>query len=128
MKTINIKKRLPFSAQEVWDVISDVERCDWVPAVEKITLEGDVRSFTMEGIGEVQERILKKDKENMVLQYSAIKTPSQVEHHLATIFITAKEEGCQFEWVSEVSPDQFSEAIRSGMDVSFQRLVKVLSG
>ena len=55
MKTVNIKERLPFSAQDVWNVISDVERCDWVPAVERITLEGDVRSFTMEGIGEVQE-------------------------------------------------------------------------
>ena len=61
MESINIKEHLPFSAQEVWDVISDVERCDWVPAVEKITLEGDVRSFTMEGIGEVQEKIIKND-------------------------------------------------------------------
>ena len=127
MKTITIRESLPFRARDVWEIICDVERCDWVPAVEKITLDGDVRSFTMEGIGEVQERILKKDQEKMVLQYSAIKTPSQVEHHLATIFITAKEEGCQFEWVSEVSPDQFSEAIRSGMDVSFKGLVKVLS-
>ena len=127
MKTINIKKRLPFSAQEVWDVISDVERCDWVPAVEKITLEGDVRSFTMEGIGEVQEKIIKNDTENMVLQYSAIKTPSQVEHNLATISISMKDDGCDFEWVSEIAPDQFSEAIRSGMDISFQGLIRVLS-
>ena len=127
MKTVNIKERLPFSAQDVWNVISDVERCDWVPAVERITLEGDVRSFTMEGIGEVQEKIIKIDTENMVLQYSAIKTPSQVEHHLATMSITVKDDGCEFEWESEIDPDQFSEAIRSGMDISFQGLIRVLS-
>jgi hypothetical protein len=127
MKTVNIKEHLPFSAQDVWDVISDVERCDWVPAVERITLEGDVRSFTMEGIGEVQEKIIKIDTENMVLQYSAIKTPSQVEHHLATMSITVKDDGCEFEWESEIVPDQFSEAIRSGMDISFQGLIRVLS-
>lgn len=127
MESINIKEHLPFSAQEVWDVISDVERCDWVPAVEKITLEGDVRSFTMEGIGEVQEKIIKNDTENMVLQYSAIKTPSQLEHHLATISISVKDDGCDFEWTSEIAPDQFSEAIRSGMDISFQGLIRVLS-
>ena len=73
MKTITIRESLPFRARDVWEIICDVERCDWVPAVEKITVDGDVRSFTMEGIGEVQERILKKDQENMVLQYSAIK-------------------------------------------------------
>ena len=127
MKTVNIKERLPFSAQDVWNVISDVERCDWVPAVERITLEGDVRSFTMEGIGEVQEKIIKIDTENMVLQYAAIKTPSQVEHHLATMSITVKDDGCEFEWESEIVPDQFSEAIRSGMDISFQGLIRVLS-
>jgi hypothetical protein len=127
MKTISIRERLPFSARKVWEVISDVERCDWVPAVENIKLDGDVRSFTMEGVGEVQEKIIKKDTERMVLQYSAIKTPSQVEHHLATISITEENEGCEFEWVSEISPDQFSEAIRSGMGISFQGLIKVLS-
>mgnify|MGYP001428130797 CR=1 FL=1 len=63
MKTISIRERLPFSAREVWEVISDIERCDWVPAVEKIELDGAVRSFTMEGVGEVQEQIIKKDKD-----------------------------------------------------------------
>ena len=54
MKTVKIEHDFPQPADEVWAIFADVTRCDWVPAVEEIKLEGDVRSFEMEGIGEVQ--------------------------------------------------------------------------
>ena len=72
MKTVKIEHGFPQPADEVWAIFADVTRCDWVPAVEEIKLEGDVRSFEMEGIGEVQERIVLLDHEARKLQYSAI--------------------------------------------------------
>ena len=63
MKTIKIEKHFKQSAEEVWEIFADVTRCDWVPAIEKITLNGDVRSFDMAGLGEVQERIILLDAE-----------------------------------------------------------------
>ncbi|MDA8854105.1 SRPBCC family protein, partial [Gammaproteobacteria bacterium] len=63
--------------------MSDISRCDWVPTIEKITLEDDCRVFEMEGMGTVKEKILLLDNENMKLQYSAVETRTPIQHHLA---------------------------------------------
>ena len=59
MKTIKEKEIFPVNAQAIWDIISDTTNSSWVPTVEEITLDGDVRSFSMEGMGELKEKILK---------------------------------------------------------------------
>lgn len=127
MKTVKIEHDFRQSADEVWAIFADVTRCDWVPAVEKITLDGDVRSFDMAGLGEVQERIIRLDKEERVLQYSAIKARSVLEHHLATIHITQAVSGCHFSWQTEIAPDEFEPAIAGGMAAAFAELQKILA-
>ena len=127
MKTEIIEEELAYPLEDVWAIFADVTRSDWVPAVDSITEQDGVRSFTMEGIGEVQERILKLDNDNHCLQYSAIKTPTPLEHHLATIKLTSSENGCHFFWKTEIAPDEFSPAIENGMRVSFEGLKQVLA-
>ena len=85
MKTLAERVELDCSAKHLWSILSDVGRCDWVPTIEKITLSGDCRLFEMEGMGTITEKILLKDNDQMILQYSAIETPAPIEHHLATI-------------------------------------------
>ena len=58
MKTIKEKEIFPVNAQAIWDIISDPANSSWVPTVEEISLDGDVRSFSMEGMGELKEKIL----------------------------------------------------------------------
>ena len=127
MKTVTIEEELAYPLEEVWAIFADVTRSDWVPAVDSITQEDGVRSFTMEGIGEVQERIITLDNESHCLQYSAIKTPTPLEHHLATIKLSVSQKGCHFSWATEIAPDQFSPAIEHGMSVSFEGLKAVLA-
>ena len=80
------------SAKALWEILSNVSRCDWVPTIKEITLEGDCRLFEMEGMGTVKERILLLDNEFMRLQYSAIETPTPIQHHLATMQILSIDE------------------------------------
>ena len=127
MKVIKMSEELPYSIDVVWQIISDVTRCDWVPSVNAISLDGNVRKFSMEGIGEVQEKILINDPESYKLQYSAIKAPSPLEHHLATIHLKRSGEDCVFNWISEIAPEEFGEAIESGMKISFDGLKQVLA-
>ena len=127
MKVIKISEELPYSIDVVWQIISDVTRCDWVPSVHAIGLDGNVRKLSMEGIGEVQEKILINDPESYKLQYSAIKTPSPLEHHLATIILKRSGENCVFNWISEIAPGEFGEAIKNGMKISFDGLKQVLA-
>ncbi|NKB34313.1 MAG: SRPBCC family protein [Pseudomonadales bacterium] len=128
METIELKEQLPHSVEAVWEIISDVTRADWVPAVSSITESGGVRSFSMEGIGEVQERILVNDSEQHRLQYSAIKTPNPLEHHLATIELSENDGQCLLTWTTEIAPERAAPIVEQGMKISLDGLKHVLSG
>ncbi len=127
METLKEEVKFNCSSDELWTILSDVGRCDWVPTIEKITLEGDCRHFEMTGMGQITEKILKKDNESMTLQYSAIQTPTPIEHHLATMRISSlNEQECMLNWTTEISPDIFAEGIHQGMLISIEGIKKVI--
>lgn len=127
MKTLKEETKFNCSADELWLILSDVGRCDWVPTIDKITLEGDFRHFEMTGMGQITEKILKQDDASMTLQYSAIKTPAPIEHHLATMQIASlNEQECMLSWTTEISPDIFAEGIHQGMLISIDGIKKVI--
>ena len=68
MKVLREEIILDCSAKVLWDILSDISRCDWVPTVDKISLDGDCRIFEMEGMGPITEKILLLDNETMTLQ------------------------------------------------------------
>ncbi len=127
MEVIKLQELLPHSVDSVWEIISDVTRSDWVPAVDEISESDGIRSFSMEGIGEVQEKILVNDGENYRLQYSAIKTPNPLEHHLATIELADQDGQCLFSWTTEIAPERAVVPVEQGMRISLDGLKHVLS-
>ena len=115
------------SAKTLWEILSDVSRCDWVPTINEITLEGDCRIFEMEGMGLVKERILLLDNESMRLQYSAVETPTPIQHHLATMQISMIDESyCKLEWTTEIEPEVFAEAVHQEMLISIEGIKKII--
>jgi hypothetical protein len=79
MASIVLHETLPYSAVSVWAIVGDVSRYGWVPAVDSIEFANGIRGFTMASIGEAHERVISCDSKAQRLQYSAIKTPSNVE-------------------------------------------------
>ena len=127
MKKLSETAQFNCSAENLWSILSDVGRCDWVPTIEKITLDADCRVFEMAGMGTITEKILLKDDENMILQYSAIDTPAPIEHHLATMKIIPDGDfACFLEWTTEIEPEIFADSIHQGMLVSIEGIEKVL--
>lgn len=128
MKVLKEEMILNCSAERLWGIVSDVSRCDWVPSVEKINLEGDCRVFEMDGMGTVKEKILLNDDNEMKLQYSAVETRTPINHHLATMQITAVDEKtCSFLWTTEIDPEVFADAVHHGMKISIDGIKKVIS-
>ena len=126
MKILAERVKLECSATYLWSILSDVGRCDWVPTIKKITLDGDCRLFEMEGMGTITEKILLKDDEKMILQYSAIETPAPIEHHLATMKIIPNgDSSCFLEWTTAIAPEIFAESIHQGMLVSIEGIKKI---
>ena len=127
METLKEETKFHCSANDLWAILSDVGRCDWVPTIEEIALEGDCRHFEMAGTGQITEQILINNDENMTLQYSAINTPAQIEHHLATMQISSiSSKECMLTWTTEISPDNFAGGIHEGMLISIEGIKKVI--
>ena len=127
MKTLKEEIWFGCSADELWAILSDVGRCDWVPTIDEITLEGDLRHFQMTGMGQITEKILKQDHASMILQYSAIQTPAPIEHHLATMEVSSlNDQECKLSWTTEISPDIFADGIHQGMLVSIEGIKTVI--
>ena len=127
MKVLKEEINFNCSATDLWTILSDVGRCDWVPTIEKITLEGDCRYFEMAGMGKITEKILKHDEKNMTLQYSAIDTPAPIQHHLATMeVIPISDHECRLKWTTEISPEAFAEGVHQGMLISIDGIKEVI--
>ena len=128
MKTIEEKRSFNVSPEMIWNIISDLSRSDWVPGVESITLEDNVRTFKMQGMGRLVEKIVKCDHDALELEYSAIETLAPINHHLAKIKLVSKEnESTDFIWTTEIDPEEFADAIHQGMVSSLDQLELVLS-
>ena len=128
MKKIHETTSFTVSSDHVWEVISNVSRCDWLPTVNHVDLDGDIRSFEMEGMGKIKERIIELNHETKTLVYSAIETRTPIEHHLATMKVVANgDNACELEWSTEIEPEIFADAIKQGMQISINGLKSVLA-
>ncbi|MDG1722374.1 MAG: SRPBCC family protein [SAR86 cluster bacterium] len=127
MKTLKEEPILNCSAESLWNILSDVSRCDWVPTIDEIRLEGDCRIFEMEGMGSVKEKILHLDNESMKLQYSAVETKMPIEHLATMQVLKINESSCQLKWSTEIDPEIFAEAIHQGMLVSIEGIKAVIA-
>ena len=128
MKTIEEKRSFNVSPKMIWKIISDLSRSDWVPGVESITLEDNVRTFKMQGMGLLVEKILKCDHDALELEYSAIETLAPINHHFAKIKLVSNEnDSTDFIWTTEIDPEEFADAILQGMVSSLDQLELVLS-
>jgi hypothetical protein len=126
MKKILETREFNYPIEEIWKIISDISRSDWVPGVNKITLKDDTRIFEMEGMGDLVERIISCDSSSHELTYSAIKTAIPINHHLAKIKLSEEADKTIFIWSTEIEPEIFADAIQKGMLASLDGLQKVL--
>ena len=127
MKSIEERFVLEAPINEVWNILSDISRCDWLPTVNHVEIEGDCRVFEMEGMGKIKEKIIEINHQNKSLKYSAIETRTPIDLHLACMQLNAiSDSSTELVWRTEIEPEIFAEAIRQGMLVSAEGLKKVL--
>ena len=127
MKLIKIQTKFNCSADDLWNLFSDVTRSDWVPFAKDILLEDNIRTFIMDGVGEIKEQIIDLNNEKKTLSYSVIKSPAPLNHHLAKILVFSEAENrATLIWTSEVEPDHFEQLIKDGMESSITLIKKIL--
>jgi ligand-binding SRPBCC domain-containing protein len=114
MASIKVTERIGASAEAVWDLFRDfggVQR--YSPQIEGCSLEGEgigaVRTLTMPGGLELQERLEAFDDAARCLQYSIISGPLPFEDYLSTVEVREDGDGCHVEWSSTFEPKGIAE-------------------
>ena len=126
MVKIKIEKQIKCTVDSLWELFSDVTRSDWVPFANKILYEDGVRTFIMEGVGEIKEKIIEINHSEKSLTYKVVQSPVPLDHHLAKVTILEDKNFSKLIWVSEIKPDKFEKLIKDGMESSIAMIQKIL--
>ena len=126
MVKIKVEKQIKCTVDSLWELFSDVTRSDWVPFANKILYEDGVRTFIMEGVGEIKEKIIEINHSEKSLTYKVVQSPVPLDHHLAKVTILEDKNFSKLIWVSEIKPDKFEKLIKDGMESSIEMIQKIL--
>jgi len=125
--TVTIDHHFNATADRLWEILGKPDRVDWVPGVEHCALEGDVRSLTLPGAGDIKERILFHSDAHRILEYSCFEAPGPLQSHRARIEVVPTAVGCQLLWRAEVTPTEIEAFIRRSMEGCLARLEQLLA-
>jgi carbon monoxide dehydrogenase subunit G len=104
METESADIRIDRPADAVWPLVGDFGGLTWMPGVDACTVDGDVRTVSMNGM-DVQEKLVALDEEGRSITYSIIGGPVPLDEHESTITVTPDGDGCRVEWSVSSSPD-----------------------
>jgi hypothetical protein len=114
MVSVKVTERVPVSAGQVWEIFRDfggVRR--FTPQIEQCTVEGEgvgaVRTITMPGGLQIQERLEALDEAARTLSYAIVSGPAPFRDYLATIRVSEDGDGCTIDWSSHFEPQGVSE-------------------
>ena len=124
---VNIDHQFRATAERLWEILGKPDRVDWVPGVQHCVLEGDVRSLTLPGAGDIKERILFYSNEQRIIEYSCFEAPGTLKTHYARMEVIPNAKGCQLLWHAEVTPVNIEAFIRKSMEGCLARLEQLLN-
>ena len=124
---VNIDHQFRTTADRLWEILGKPDRVDWVPGVQHCVLEGDVRSLTLPGAGDIKERILFYSNEQRIIEYSCFEAPGTLKTHYARMEVIPNAKGCQLLWHAEVTPVNIEAFIRKSMEGCLARLEQLLN-
>ena len=113
---------------EVWALVGRFEGLDeWMPGIDSCEMDGDVRKLQTMGM-EIHEQLKDHDDAARRIAYSIVKSPMPLEHHLATVTVTAEGDGSRLEWAYDVRPDEMGPMIGPIYEGSVKAVKQQLEG
>ncbi|MEX2293306.1 MAG: SRPBCC family protein [Acidimicrobiales bacterium] len=113
---------------EVWALVGRFDGLDeWMPGIDSCEMDGDVRKLMTMGM-EIHEQLKDHDDAARRISYSIVLSPMSLEHHLATITVTADGAGSRLEWAYEVRPDEMAPMIGPIYEGSVKAVKQQLEG
>ena len=113
MAKVTLIEKFDASAEQTWKVIGGFNSLpDWHPAVQHSELqeEGIVRKLTLVDGTRVLEKLEHHSDDSREHSYSIVQSSLPVADYLATLKVSAEEQGCRVVWSSEFDPSGVSES------------------
>ncbi len=104
MAKVSMSAQLGTSADEAWKLIGGFNALtDWHPAVEasELTEEGQTRTLSLVGGGQIVEKLEKIDDSARTYTYSIKNSPLPVANYTSTITVRDEDGGCVVDWSGE---------------------------
>ena len=125
METATAEVDIDRPAADVWAIVGDFGGLAFLPGVDSVTVDGDVRTVGM-GTMEVKEKLIARDDATRSITYSIIDGPMPIDHHEATITVTPQAEAAHVTWSVSTEPDEGAAFLRDiyqgALDAVKQRL------
>ena len=104
METETAEIEIDASPGDVWAVAGDFGGIGWMPGIDSVTVEGDVRTIAMMGM-EIKEQLVSRDDAARAITYAIVDGPVPVESHEATITVHDAGAGSRVTWEVSVEPE-----------------------
>ncbi len=124
---IELEYKLPHAVADVWQIISDPSRIDWVAGVASCDYDGEIRRFKMDGAGALAEQIFSIDHATHTITYGVVESTPPLASHRASMTLSEISEGTLLTWRTTVEPAAVEPFIQQGMDASAAKLAEVLA-
>jgi Polyketide cyclase / dehydrase and lipid transport len=99
-----VQQQYTATPEAAWALIGDFEGiAKLFPAITDVTIEGDVRTFSMMGM-RISERLVRRDDATRTLTY-AIVDGVPIETHEATMVVAPSDGGCTISWSVTTTPE-----------------------
>ena len=126
--SVKFDQQFNYPADQLWAIVGTPDRIDWVPGAASCTFDGEVRSLSLPGAGDIKERILSHNNDQRTMEYSCFETPAPLESHHASMQIISNAQGCRLIWETSVTPVAFESFIRTSMEGCLTRIGEILKG
>ncbi|MCB9373873.1 MAG: SRPBCC family protein [Microthrixaceae bacterium] len=105
MESETVEIEIDATPADVWAVVGDFGGLDWMPGLDRCTVDGDVRTIEMMGM-EIKEQLTARDEDARSISYSIVDGPVPVESHLAVITVhDGADGGTTVTWRVDVEPE-----------------------
>ncbi len=129
MVEVSIEREFDAPAEKLWAMLADFGDISWIPAIEKVELEGEgvgmIRHVTAPGLPTLAEKMEAIDHENMILDYSVPEVAyMQVKNYSARAQVfKLGENRLRVHWSCQCEADGIDEAQATANTEGFYEMI-----
>lgn len=130
MATFRFHTRVPATPDEVWAVLTDVDRIpEWFPGVAAARWDGEHRILSLRHGGTLRARVVTQDDDLRRFQYRFVDgMPEPITYHLGTLDVIEDGAGSLVVYGQQIEPDTLASDVGPAVGGAIEGIRKRFGG